>query len=707
MPPAVTDPLKALQTAYGRGDVPSLATFLSGVRVSGDEELAELIDFDARTRLDSDLEVLFERYLEAVPELPNLPISLDAALEFSLRAHSRSNRPTAEAVEALARRYPQLEMAIRNAAALSHGLATTTNLHRMDSQSKQRATPCDFGPVMRNGRSRYRLQRLVGGGSQGDVFLASDEELSEPGSPAMVAIKILRNRPTADPDRWRAIEEATKARRVIHPGVVRVLDRGTSTEDEDYIVYEYVDGGDLEARLLAGATYSPAGSAQLVASIARGVQAAHSAQVVHCDLKPANVLLTADGQPKVADFGIAARLHPFDIAQERADGLIGNLAFIAPEQFRGEENGSAVTADVYALGGLLYHLLTGRLPNGTTPEEVARTHSLEHGRTQAPPLSRAGSSIDQDLQAICRRALSPRVEDRYPTADALATDLESWLDHLPIIWTRPSLVRRASLVARRQPRLVAFAAVFTLGAVISTVMWINARIAQAEQQVRLEYLQQRRDAVKDGLLTLAGWFQEGQIPDQWLPAMTASESITGPFLFDTSSKEMLWKDRIRVALSIIERAKKEGRLNCIETLLWSDCMAMWLLNSPGQGETAAVVLDKFTPYWDHILKPNDPWIDVRHTLRTCAQVQSLDETAEKGQLTPAQRATLPELNRQLDADETKYISPIEHGALRQLILATKVTIYGPRLLNDPGAVRSAEVESEKLRKKAAGIEPRP
>lgn len=702
-----TDPLKSLQDAYARGDVSTFAQFLRTVRVSGDEELAALIDFDARTRLESGLRVEFERYLEAVPAIANMPISLDAALEFSLRDSSRSNRPSAEAVESLARRYPHLEMAIRNAAALSHGLATTTNLHRMESQSKQRVLPSDFGPPMRDGRSRYRLQRMLGGGSQGDVYLASDEELSEPGSPAMVAIKILRNRPQADPDRWRAIEEATKARRVIHPGVVRVLDRGTSADDEDFIIYEYVDGGDLEARLQEGAKYSAAGSAKLVASIARGVQAAHSAQVVHCDLKPANVLLTADGQPKVADFGIAARLHPFDITQQRTDGLIGNLAFIAPEQFRGEENGSAVTADVYALGGLLFHLLTGRLPNGATPEEVAKTHAPETGRCEAPELKLRGSVVDRDLAAICRRALAPRVQDRYPTADALATDLEAWLEHLPISWTRPSLFRRAALLTRRQPRLVALAAIFTLAAVVSTVLWINARIAQAEQEIRLDYFQQRRDSVKEGLLKLRTRFGAGQIPDQWLPLITATESIMGPFLFEASKGDALWDDRIQLALSVINRANAEGHVDCIETLLWSDCLALWLLYTPGQGETAARVLDKFDPFWARRLSATDPWMEARRTLRTCAQVQVLDEVAEARTLTPSQIASLTELEHQLDIDMSRYTSPIERGSLRQLILATKVRLYGPRLLNNSAAQLAAIAESEKLRNRAAGLDAEP
>src|SRR5262249_8770250 len=155
------------------------------------------------------------------------------------------------------------------------------------------------------GRSRYQLTKLLGSGSAGEVYQAIDRQLSERDRPAYVAIKLLTNRGRAEGDRQLLVEEAAKARRVLHDNVVRVLDRGVSEQDEDYIIYEHVEGGDLDAWFERnGFRATPAEAARMAAKIARGVQAAHSSGVVHCDLKPSNVLVTDAGEPKVCDFGI-------------------------------------------------------------------------------------------------------------------------------------------------------------------------------------------------------------------------------------------------------------------------------------------------------------------------------------------------------------------------------------------------------------------
>jgi serine/threonine protein kinase len=204
---------------------------------------------------------------------------------------------------------------------------------------------------------------LLGSGGSGDVYLAADRQLSEQGHEALVAIKVL----AGDRGPWarqRLIDEATKARRVTHANVVRVLDRGVSDDDEDFVVYEHVAGGDLGEWLdRRPQRLSARDAASLMSRIARGVHAAHAAGLVHCDLKPGNVLMTAEGEPRVADFGIAVRADD-EAAQYSGDREqpIGNIAFIAPEQFRMQDGCFSIAADVYALGGMLYYLVTRATP---------------------------------------------------------------------------------------------------------------------------------------------------------------------------------------------------------------------------------------------------------------------------------------------------------------------------------------------------------
>src|SRR5690606_765607 len=148
-------------------------------------------------------------------------------------------------------------------------------------------------------------------------------------------------------------------------------------------------------------------------------------------------MVTADGDPKLVDFDLA-RWGDDDGASGR-----GNLAFMAPEQFRGEPTALAPPADVYALGGILYYTLTGRLPNGEDREQAAR--ALSEGRSPPAP------GVERDLDRICLRPTAAPREARHHSAGELADDLERWLNREPIPWTRPGPIRRTRLLVRRRP----------------------------------------------------------------------------------------------------------------------------------------------------------------------------------------------------------------------------------------------------------------
>ncbi len=345
--------------------------------------------------------------------------------------------------------------------------------------------PRNFGPYLADGRERYTLNRLIGVGTSGTVYAAIDRHLSELDRPAEVAIKVLGARRS---DRWlarRLTEEATKARRVDHPSVVRVLDRGGEDTDAPFVVYELVKGGDLQTWFEAHARRVPVRRAvEIVAQIARGVQAAHAAGLVHSDLKPANVLIDERGEAKVADFGIAARLHRSLMEEAegassiQASGPVGNMAFISPEQFRAEPGCFSAPADVYALGGILYYLLTGRLPNGESPADVARRHGDPIKSATLIPASprEARREVDVSLDRVCVRALARTSELRHPSASALADDLDAWLNHRPIAWQQPSQSRVFALWIRRRPAVAALcglAAVLCIAGVVSTVYYVR------------------------------------------------------------------------------------------------------------------------------------------------------------------------------------------------------------------------------------------
>jgi hypothetical protein len=707
--------LDELQAALSADDDSALVRICTE-RSLRDRDLAELIDLDARWRLQRGAPVTLERYLHVVPDLDRRPISLDAAIEFSLRSASGGSRPLGEAVEGLIRQYPVFESSIRNAAALSAGLATTRTLRGLDDLRRTRRLPCDFGPTMRDGRSRYELTSQLGSGAQGDVFLAIDRALSEPDRPALAAIKVLASTSWAESDRWRLIDEATRARRVDHPNVVRVLDRGATDEGEEYVVYEYVAGGDLQ-RWLADHQLDARGVAKLLSSIGRGVQAAHGAGLVHRDLKPANVLMSADDEPKVADFGVATAVHGAS-EPPSADDRLGNLAFIAPEQFRGEPNATTALVDIYALGGMLYYACTGRYPNGDTADAISLAHRSHS--TVAPPVDSSLKGFNRTLGEICRKALAPRPEDRYASADALANDLDAWIRNEPLLWTRPSPVQRMRLLVKREPRLViAIAAAFLavlLGASGTVYAWTRGaaktELARREAELNKTFadseLKKREltaQAIKLWRQFMLG--QDGLNADDWFVSLTILESLTGPYFFDPRGAEReIWARRTRVAMAIVGDNHVRGQQNSMESLLWSDAAAYWMLKS-GAYDGAETLLGRVDEAWECKLEPTDRWRDIRSALKSIAVVQ---HHKDKGSQSPRPRSDPAELRAAVaklrELERRMSVGP-QDDALHRFVLKTLVDAYAPGMLNQEedrawAMVRAMDVRDAAIETNATG-----
>jgi serine/threonine-protein kinase len=351
----------------------------------------------------------------------------------------------------------------------------------------------------------YEVAGVLGRGGMGIVFRARHIRLNR-----TVALKMALSAEFAGSrERERFQREAEAVAALRHPNIVQVYDVGEE-DGRPYFTMEYVEGGSLAQRL--SGTPEPAGpAAALVATLAEAVRAAHASSIVHRDLKPANVLLTADGTPKISDFGLARRLDS-DAGLTRTGIALGTPSYMAPEQVDGEPDAVGPHTDVYALGAILYELLTGRPPF----RAATSSETLRQVRLQDPvPPSRLNASVPRDLETICLKCLSKEPGRRYATAAALADDL-GWFQRGEPIAARPAgLSERIAKLVRRNPTLTVLAAVGVLLAV-GAVIWGFVFAVQRAQ---------RRDAVAMDLGELASL----QANTRWAEARAVLERAEARF----------------------------------------------------------------------------------------------------------------------------------------------------------------------------------
>ncbi len=339
----------------------------------------------------------------------------------------------------------------------------------------------------------YEVEEVLGRGGMGVVFRARHLRLNRP-----VALKMALAGSYAGPherERFRREAEAVAALR--HPNVVQVYDVGDA-DGRPYFTMELIEGGSLAQRL-AGTPQPARQAAALLATLAEAAHAAHQAGVVHRDLKPANVLFTADGTPKVMDFGLARRL-------EGGAGLtqtgvpLGTPSYMAPEQARGQTRSVGPAADVYALGAILYELLTGRPP--FRAETPAETVLQVIDQDPAPP-SRLNARVPRDLETVCLKCLRKEPHLRYASAAALAEDLRRFLQGEAILARPERRWERLSRRVRRRPVLSVALAAATLFAVALAGggLWLMSERAAAER------------AAEEDLREMARWLQKSSWPD--------------------------------------------------------------------------------------------------------------------------------------------------------------------------------------------------
>jgi tetratricopeptide (TPR) repeat protein len=339
----------------------------------------------------------------------------------------------------------------------------------------------------------YEILGELGHGGMGVVYWAWQTGLHRP--VALKAILAGAHANALQLARFRV--EAEAVARLQHANIVQIHDIGEH-EGRPYFALEYVDGGSL-ARQLNGTPWPVDRAASLVETLAQAIDHAHRQGIVHRDLKPANVLLTKDGQAKITDFGLAKILVGGGPAVTQTGAILGTPSYMAPEQAGAQTTGIGPVTDVYALGAILYQLLTGRPPfQAATPLETVL--QVQHDEPVSP--SRLQPKLPRDLTTICLKCLDKEPGRRYASAQAVADDLRCFLDGRPI-QARPVRVwERVVKWSRRRPAVSALLGILGLvlvGAFFGMLgLWLRAdQERTAAERAREDEAHQRAAAERE------------------------------------------------------------------------------------------------------------------------------------------------------------------------------------------------------------------
>jgi serine/threonine protein kinase len=333
---------------------------------------------------------------------------------------------------------------------------------------------CDEFPRI----SGYEIRERLGQGGMGVVYKARQVGLNR-----LVAVKMIRGGSQARPEHFGRFRiEAEAVARLRHPNIIQIHDIGEAG-GLPFVSLELLDGGDLGGRL-AGNPQPGRAAAELLITLSEAMQLAHEAGIVHRDLKPTNILFTADGVPRITDFGLAKRLES-DSHQTQSGQIMGSPSYMAPEQARGHAREVGPAADVYALGAILYEMLTGRPPfKGETPIETIR--QVVDDEVVAP--SRLVPKVPRDLETVALKCLNKEPSRRYESARALAEDLRRFLDGQPIKARRTPLWERGIKWARRRPL-----AATLLGIAIASGLGLTGGMVLDERSKRFAEERRNRD----------------------------------------------------------------------------------------------------------------------------------------------------------------------------------------------------------------------
>jgi WD40 repeat protein/Flp pilus assembly protein TadD len=374
----------------------------------------------------------------------------------------------------------------------------------------------------------YEVLRELGRGGMGVVYQARQVGLNR-----LVALKMILAGSHAGPeDLARFRTEAEAVAQLQHPNIVQIYEIGQH-RGLPFFSLEYVDGGSL-AQQLNGTPIPSRQAAALIETLTHAVHAAHQHGIVHRDLKPANVLLSFSGRsesgagsasaiPKIADFGLAKRLD-VEHGQTQSGSIVGTPSYMAPEQAGGKTKAVGPAADVYALGAILYELLTGRPPfRAATPLDTVLMVLAE----EPVPPRRLQPKVPRDLETICLKCLHKEPGKRYAMAEALAEDLRRFLDDRPIVARPASWAERGWRWCKRNravaASLAAVAGALLAGSVASTLFGIQAHRNAEQARTMAEEARQEKVHAQDAADTARR--AEGRATEQEAQARELAASL--------------------------------------------------------------------------------------------------------------------------------------------------------------------------------------
>jgi tetratricopeptide (TPR) repeat protein len=482
----------AFEEAWRAGPRPAIEDFLPPPGPHRKAAVQELVQVDLERRWRLGEPAGAEGYLQRFPELRDDPAAAAEVIAAEARLR-RECQPGLDPAECF-HRFPEYESALRphlqnlaerSPAAVESILPSAGTGAPTPTGAALAGRPSSPGLSGGSQVAGYEVLGELGRGGMGVVYRARQAALGR-----VVALKMILAGDHAGPaQRQRFRAEAETVARLRHPHIVQVYEAGEH-DGRAYVSMEYAEGGSLAAKL-DGTPWDPAAAAGLVATLAGAVDAAHRAGVVHRDLKPGNVLMTGDGTLKVTDFGLARRLEGAGVPTESGVPL-GTPSYMAPEQAAGRGKEAGPAADVYALGAILYELLTGRPPfKGPSSLETIR-QVLDD---EPLPPRRLQPKLPRDLETICLKCLEKEPARRYATAHELAEDLRRFLAGEPIRARPAAWWERGVKWAVRRPAAataLALGVVLLLGFGAATLLLTSA--FRSERAAKVEALEARSQA---------------------------------------------------------------------------------------------------------------------------------------------------------------------------------------------------------------------
>lgn len=388
--------------------------------------LEEIIKYDLKQRWNSGKRPLLESYCKQLPTL-GLPEGLSTELileEFLVRRRHDSSLQLESYRSRFPNQYPELVRLAGESERTNVAVAKPpTSIPTQSAVETKRQAQQDTGtqsliPVagIPEQFGRYRIIRELGAGAMGTVYLAHDALLDRE-----VALKTPSFDGRKDSELIARFErECRAAAKLMHRNICQIFDVG-EIDGRHYLSMAYIPGRPLADVIAAGELVDQKACAKIIHRLALALAEAHRQKIVHRDLKPANIMIDEFGEPIVMDFGLAR--HTDEQTRMTQSGMIiGTPAYMAPEQIQGDRPDVAPTADIYALGVILYEMLTGRLPfSGSIAQVVFKIVS-----EQAPPLSQIRPDVHPGLEAICAQMMAKDVSRRYQTMQAVAIDIKSF-----------------------------------------------------------------------------------------------------------------------------------------------------------------------------------------------------------------------------------------------------------------------------------------